>query len=160
MEFVHGLWPRRACILNETPNDRALGNNRTAVYAPATFYWTGRSRQRTILDSKVHRRRAYQPAEQHSPKRRRDIAIGGEDDGGSGLELGFEAPGISILEVCGKLIQRYIVKSSSRATEKRRERMDMEREEMFRRGAKRISQIYFRVRFISVMLVYPPDRRK
>lgn len=32
-----------------------------------------------ILDSKVHRRRAYQPAEQHSPKRGRDIAIGGED---------------------------------------------------------------------------------
>lgn len=39
-----------------------------------------------ILDSKVHRRRAYQPAEQHSPKRGRDIAIGGED--GNAVDLG------------------------------------------------------------------------
>lgn len=108
-------------------NDRTHGNNRTTVYAPATFYWTGRPRQRTILDSKVHRRRAYQPDEQHSPKRRRDIAIGGEDGGGSGLELGFEAPGISIPEVCGKLIRRYIVKSYKLACNAREEEKEPER---------------------------------
>lgn len=56
------------------------------------FIGQDRPRQRTILDSKVHRRRAYQPAEQHSPKRRRDIAIGGGDDGGSGLEARFRSP--------------------------------------------------------------------
>lgn len=32
-----------------------------------------------ILDSKVHRSAAYQPTHNYSPKRRRDIAIGGED---------------------------------------------------------------------------------
>lgn len=41
-----------------------------------------------ILDSKVHRRRAYQPAEQHSPKRGRDIAIGGEDGSAPWIGVG------------------------------------------------------------------------
>lgn len=47
-----------------------------------------------ILDSKVHRRRAYQPTEQHSPKRGRDIAIGGEDgNAGSGVGARNRSPG-------------------------------------------------------------------
>lgn len=156
---MHGLRGTAASVhFRPDANDHAHGNNRTTVYAPATFYWTGRPRQRTILDSKVHRRRAYQPAEQHSPKRRRDIAIGGEDGGGSRLKLGSKAPGISIPEVCGKLIRRYIVKSYTlRATERRRERT-VERGEVFRRRLRRESR-RFCTRFISAAaLIYPPHQ--
>lgn len=66
-----------------------------------------------ILDSKVHRRRAYQPAEQHSPKRRRDIAIGGED--GSALWIGVGARNRSPRNLDPRSMQEtyptYIVKS-------------------------------------------------
>lgn len=84
-----------------------------AVYAPATFYWTGRPRQRHIRFQSAPQA-CIPTAGQHSPKRGRDIAIGGEDGTahcGSGTEVGTKASGISISEVCGKLIQRYIVKS-------------------------------------------------
>jgi len=141
-------------------NDHALGNNRTTVYAPTTFYWTGRPRQRTILDSKVHRRRAYQPAEQHSPKRRRDIAIGGGDDGGSGLELGFEAPGISIRsmrETYPTLYRKKLRRVQPREGEKE---WTWKGERCLDGVRRESSQIYFRARFISAMLIYPPDRRK
>ncbi|KYN16100.1 hypothetical protein ALC57_11625 [Trachymyrmex cornetzi] len=64
-------------------NNLAHSNNRASWVVPLFMYRRHFIGQdvlvSAILDSKVHRRRAYQPAEQHSPKRGRDIAIGGED---------------------------------------------------------------------------------
>ncbi|KYQ58916.1 hypothetical protein ALC60_02072 [Trachymyrmex zeteki] len=64
-------------------NNLVHGNNRASWVVPLFMHRRHFIGQdvlvSAILDSKVHRRRAYQPAEQHSPKRGRDIAIGGED---------------------------------------------------------------------------------
>ncbi|KYM99750.1 hypothetical protein ALC62_09368 [Cyphomyrmex costatus] len=64
-------------------NNLAHGNNRASWVVPLFMHRRHFIGQvvlvSAILDSKVHRKRAYQPAEQHSPKRGRDIAIGGED---------------------------------------------------------------------------------
>lgn len=80
--------------LTDEISDRARSNNRTASSIVPLFmrrwHFIGQDvLVSAILDSKVYRRLAYQPAEQHSPKRGRDIAIGGED--GSAPWIGVRA---------------------------------------------------------------------
>lgn len=164
MEFVHcGL---RGRILDETPMIALTTIIVPAAYAPATFYWTGCPRQRTILDSKVHRRRAYQPAEQHSPKHRRDIAIG-EDGGRSKGERGEiwssdPKPQESRSPKYAEETYPTLYRKKLRRVQPRERAKETMRRGMFRRGAERESR-RFCVRFISAAtLIYPlySDGRK
>lgn len=92
-------------VLNS--NNRESGS--TAVYAPTTFYWTEtRLLVSAILDSQVHRRRAYQPAlsntRQSAPGEILRLAVKTVAAALLWIEVGevwSEAPGISIPEVCG-----------------------------------------------------------